>query len=353
MRLSASDLKKILDAVYEIHSEVNIAPLLQQIPQLLLNLIPSEEALVGFISEAGMQALHHPVAPDQKLVEAFLANLDEHPRLTRIFDNLGSAVKITDFTSLDNWKKTTLYNEYYKVRGFDYQIGITYPTGNLLINFVSSRGKGDFSEDERTALNLVGPHLTLAYVNALKMDRIRKALALSHEAMDALGVGLMKVSVDGRILFATAKAGNLVRDFFEPGTHGMLPELLRWYVMMLDHSRSKLDGNVDADPEPLRRVTEGRELTISAAFGGHGVWWLSLRIWVLQPDVKKLQRLGLTEREAEVLFWIAQGKATSEISVIVGARPTTIKKHSQRIFEKLGVENRATAAARAIEVLQG
>ncbi len=66
-----------------------------------------------------------------------------------------------------------------------------------------------------------------------------------------------------------------------------------------------------------------------------------------------LQDLGLTEREAEVLLWVAQGKSNADIAGILGAAENTVKKHLQNIFEKLGIESRNAAAVRALEVLSG
>lgn len=66
-----------------------------------------------------------------------------------------------------------------------------------------------------------------------------------------------------------------------------------------------------------------------------------------------LEKLGLTPREAEVLFWVAQGKSNGDIALILGAALNTIKKHMERVLEKLGAENRQAASLRAIEVLGG
>jgi DNA-binding CsgD family transcriptional regulator len=54
---------------------------------------------------------------------------------------------------------------------------------------------------------------------------------------------------------------------------------------------------------------------------------------------------GLTRREREVLTWVAEGKTNAEVGMILNARPRTVAKHLERIFQKLGVESR-TAAAR-------
>src|SRR6267142_1878710 len=68
-----------------------------------------------------------------------------------------------------------------------------------------------------------------------------------------------------------------------------------------------------------------------------------------QRSVKALTSLKLTPREAEVLFWISQGKSNHEIGVILGAKTGTICKHVEHIFTKLNVENRTSAAVVALE----
>ncbi len=62
--------------------------------------------------------------------------------------------------------------------------------------------------------------------------------------------------------------------------------------------------------------------------------------------------LGLSEREAEVLYWVAAGKSSPVISMILGIRHDTVRAHLKRIFTKLGVENRLSAALRALQILR-
>lgn len=59
---------------------------------------------------------------------------------------------------------------------------------------------------------------------------------------------------------------------------------------------------------------------------------------------KQTDRFGLTEREAEVLYWIGEGKSNADIGIILGLSVRTIQKHAERIYAKLGVENRHAAA---------
>lgn len=59
----------------------------------------------------------------------------------------------------------------------------------------------------------------------------------------------------------------------------------------------------------------------------------------------------LTGRESDVLLWIAHGKTNREIGMILDMSPRTVNKHLEQIYRKLGVENRTSAAAKAIKHL--
>jgi DNA-binding NarL/FixJ family response regulator len=73
-----------------------------------------------------------------------------------------------------------------------------------------------------------------------------------------------------------------------------------------------------------------------------------------KPDFSSAEpfvKLGLTPRAAETLLWLAQGKTNPDIATILGITESTVKKHVQEIFGKLGVETRGAATVRALEVL--
>ena len=61
----------------------------------------------------------------------------------------------------------------------------------------------------------------------------------------------------------------------------------------------------------------------------------------------RVPEAALTPRETEVLSWLAKGKTNRDIADILGMSPRTVNKHLEHIFEKLGVETRAAAAALA------
>ncbi len=56
---------------------------------------------------------------------------------------------------------------------------------------------------------------------------------------------------------------------------------------------------------------------------------------------------GLTSRQRQVLHLLAQGFSNPEIARVLGLSPHTVKTHVTHIFERLGVEDRVTAAATA------
>jgi DNA-binding CsgD family transcriptional regulator len=62
------------------------------------------------------------------------------------------------------------------------------------------------------------------------------------------------------------------------------------------------------------------------------------------------RKLGLTDREAEVLYWMAQGKRDREIGVILDISHKTVGKHVEHILAKLGAETRGAAAAQLLDL---
>jgi len=60
----------------------------------------------------------------------------------------------------------------------------------------------------------------------------------------------------------------------------------------------------------------------------------------------------LSTREQEVLLWVTEGKSNAEIAIILGISSHTVKHHMEKIFSKLGVENRHAAMLWALRPQQ-
>jgi DNA-binding CsgD family transcriptional regulator len=55
---------------------------------------------------------------------------------------------------------------------------------------------------------------------------------------------------------------------------------------------------------------------------------------------------ALTDRELQVVAWVATGKTNAEIAQRLYLSPRTVQKHLEHVYEKLGVRTRTEAAAR-------
>lgn len=60
-----------------------------------------------------------------------------------------------------------------------------------------------------------------------------------------------------------------------------------------------------------------------------------------------LRGMGLSRRQAEVLFWMTRGKSNWEIGAILNIGEATVCEHALRLYDKLGVGSRHAAAEAA------
>ncbi len=175
-----------------------------------------------------------------------------------------------------------------------------------------------------------------------------RVAAGTRAALDATGKFLLATDALGRLLWCTPKARQLLGELFPANSDSgvMLPAAVMTQLM---HMRS--DGPVAQ--ARLLVDASGRKVEISM-MSPIGPDELLFRLTEISttPDEQQLQRtLSLTSRESEVLLWISRGKANREIGEILAISPRTVNKHLEQIYVKLGVENRASAAARAIRAL--
>jgi DNA-binding CsgD family transcriptional regulator len=60
--------------------------------------------------------------------------------------------------------------------------------------------------------------------------------------------------------------------------------------------------------------------------------------------------VGLSEREREIMLWVTRGKSNSVIGSILGISASTVDTYMRRIFRKLDVADRTSAAMRAVAI---
>lgn len=127
-----------------------------------------------------------------------------------------------------------------------------------------------------------------------------------------------------------------------------LPETVQLWATRNDVFES---GEIWFPPPPLVRQTASGDLQINLTYNSQTkerTLMLAEKKW-LTPAA--LAPLGLTRRETEIVFWMAQGKTNAEIGFLCHISSGTVKKHAENIYIKLGVETRTAVMLRALEVL--
>lgn len=170
----------------------------------------------------------------------------------------------------------------------------------------------------------------------------------THAALDATGRFLLATDLSGRLLWSTPKARELLADLFPaPNEQAAgLPAELVEQLMQLRREGPRASGSSTMEIGPRRL-----EISVLSRIGPDELLFRLAEVGT-RSDEQTLQRaLALTTREAEVLLWISRGKSNREIGEILSISPRTVNKHLEQVFVKLGVENRAAAAARAVRTL--
>jgi len=214
------------------------------------------------------------------------------------------------------------------------------------------RSQRNFSERDRLVLNLLHPHLVQAYQNSQALTQRQQELAQLNRTLEQLS--MIVLTADGNVRLITERAWILLTQYFQvsPTQKSSLPEnLQRW----INHQISLLNPEDDIPSAnlPLHIELENNRLIIRFIADRLEAQYLLLLeeepTRSFSPESLKL--LGLTKREAEVLFWISMSKSNPEIANILGCSDKTVKKHLEHIYEKFEVKGRTAAIVYALERL--
>ncbi|HEU4351234.1 MAG TPA: helix-turn-helix transcriptional regulator [Burkholderiales bacterium] len=113
---------------------------------------------------------------------AFDRHFHEHP-LVRFHAYQGGRVpqRISDSLSFEQFRRTALYNDYYRRIRIDHAIALPiYVRDGLLVSFVPNRTRRDFTDRERALLDVLKPHLARIYrrINTVGQLTAREAEVL-------------------------------------------------------------------------------------------------------------------------------------------------------------------------------
>jgi DNA-binding NarL/FixJ family response regulator len=196
----------------------------------------------------------------------------------------------------------------------------------------------------RTHLRIRELQSELEQKNQALSEEIELRLDAEKQLEAKLDQAFVIASYDGGIHFSTRQAGILLQAFFPSISLAKLPEAVLCWLVSTDRQRPLLIHNPQKGDLQIDHLasSDSRGLALLRLEQRNSCW-----------GPKALQTLGLTPREAEVLYWITEGKTNPEISTILDTTLHTVKKHNNKLFAKLGVETRMAAARLALSVLAG
>jgi DNA-binding CsgD family transcriptional regulator/GAF domain-containing protein len=355
-RLRTGELRQLLDTIRALYAAQTLDHFRATGMHAIARLIPCESTGYAEMDPSRRQSKLWASPREfyeqiQQLRETWEHHMPAHPAIAHFKrTGNGDARTLRDFGQ--RFWDSALYSEVYRPVRMTGWMGALIPGPPPLIMGASVHREGrKFSERERLLLNLLRPHIVQGYLNARGVSRLQAELTLLRSAYEDLQQGVITLRGTDRIATASPAARRWIAQYFSGHERDVrrLPEELRGWVVR-ECRRLTMADDAPGPCLPLTVERDGARLRVRLIPGAEQ-HVLLLAEERRGPTPASLAHLGLTRREAEVLAWVAEGKTNAEIATILGARPKTVGKHLERIFEKLGVETR-TAAARVATTAQ-
>ncbi|GAC1322187.1 MAG: hypothetical protein NVSMB25_16980 [Thermoleophilaceae bacterium] len=254
------------------------------------------------------------------------------------------ALKVSALVGGRDFCRTSIDNYLFCTAGLKYRMacGLSgWPT--LVVDISLNRSSCDFSERERALLDLLRPHLVQAYDRTAARSLSQAMLAALEDAHGEAGRAVVMLTPSGAIKTATPIARRWLDELFGAQAHvDALPEPLAVWLRRRRGAMA-LDGE-ELNDEPVY-CADSAHVTIrplAAGLAGHTLLVLERRD---QPSTERLQGLGLSPRQAEILEVVAQGLSDAATAELLHISAHTVGKHLEHIYQKLGVRTRTAAAA--------
>ncbi len=203
---------------------------------------------------------------------------------------------------------------------------------------------------DRCILNLVRQYLMQTDENNSSLNEEQQILTRLKQVFDHLGA--MIVTPEGQVQFMTQRGEQLLSQYFSSYAPHSLPEPLQhWFKHQISLLTS--ESKVLSPCLGLHIEQGGKQLLVCLIGDLIGEQYLVLlEEQELQSfSIASLELLGLTKREAEVLFWVAKDQSNAAIAKLLGCSKGTVRKHLEHIHAKLGVQTRTAAVMVALEKL--
>jgi DNA-binding CsgD family transcriptional regulator len=323
----------------------------EQVSQLVdsditsLNDIDPEAGLFAFVTLP--ETFVVPPAAAQALAEL----LDEHPMIRYANETGdGSARKISDFYSTEAWHSSALYERVYAPMRVEHQMSIALPSPKpAVVGLALNRFAVDFTERDRAVLNRIRPHLAQTWRHAREHARLRMMVDTAAGALAADGSAVVLLTDPVHELTPGALT-ELYRFFGRPPAITPLPVRVEFWLSR--ERQTARESTLGEFARPLAASRAGRRVVLRylPAAGGHSDALL-LRTSAIEDGVPQLATLGLTVRETEVLNHLTTGATNAQIASTLHLATSTVKRHLDHVYGKLGVTGRVQAAAVALDIV--
>jgi len=348
--LSSRDAYRLLGAIEQLNSDVDPKTLPRRVLAMSEAIVPGDCASFDFFSpDDAYNSTAWTNRPDVSTPEnmaVFGEYVHEHKLIpVAMARKDGVAMKMTDVVGQGEFERTGLYNEFYRVHGFNRQMGLALPVArDLTVSCAVTTGGTDFTERDKTMMTLAAPHLLNAMRNAIAYGRLNTTL-------ESGGAGIIALDSEDRVVFANDTAVTLLHQYFpdDPlAPNGIPTTVIGWAARQDPRQVEKLA----TPPGPLlveRRTGMLRIRLMNNSLSRERTLLVEEKSF--SPSNALLEKAELTRREAEILFWIANGKTNDVIATICDISPRTVHKHVEHIYQKLGVETRTAAMLRGLELI--
>jgi hypothetical protein len=221
------------------------------IPEGLSRLISADRASLNEIEIGhGRRSIIPKPVPAwwSRFGDVYKQHLFDHPLWNRkSAPRLSHAITLSDPCYADAWPGTTLCNEYFIPLGIKFQqSAIIYKQRTYSIGIGVNRSRRDFSRQDRALLDLLCPHATQAWRNALTLAALRRPREPGPPSHAVVVVN----NDSGAIRSLSPQAALLVRRHFgtDSGGGNRLPDdMHRW----LQAQQARLASAGDLTPLPL------------------------------------------------------------------------------------------------------
>ncbi len=357
MNLSSNDHGRLLAA-----SEVMLRPFAHDSP--LKYLVAVAEHLIpllgGFASICGTRDPEGVVGIDSaqwsdEVIAEFARWKLRDPGTERVV-RLGSDVAIMRKIAGVDWDefdRDPMVNEWYRPNGVRDVAAyiLQWPEDDALATIelhASEFGTPRFGEEGEFLLTLLQPPLRAGMRLLYTAGRLRDTVARD---MDVLGVPLCVCARDGNIHHLSSGVRGLLAADPESAT---VLRRIREVAREVDggHRRS---ARAAFPSKAVHQIvtTRTRRYRLSAALATHGMQFgrtdVLLTVTELnreaQADGDLASQYALSPRERQVAMLLGRGLSTQDIAATLDVSVHTVKRHTERVFAKLGVRTRAAVAA--------